>query len=190
MTVPDPLDNVAVVAARALLAVTEILDDVADSCDERFLESLLLNALNHIPDLGPQLLGCPPTARFCAGQPRVRREADIVAWDGDIAVAQLEVKTRAAVNGGPGWNQFDQYAAAAAPGTGLFVVTATRKQASLLAHSVDWSRWMILLPARVHEVTKAVIGPLPDGGGSVEQLVRSLARISHPDGTQPFTGTQ
>jgi hypothetical protein len=190
MTIPNPLEDVAVVAARALLAVTEILDDVADSCDERFLESLLLNALNHIPDLGLQLLGCPPTARYWAGQPRVRREADIVAWDGDLAVAQLEVKTRSAVNGGHDWNQFDQYAAAAAPGTSLFVLTATRKQASLLAHDVDWRRWTILLPTRVHEVTKAVVGPLPDGDGSVEQLVRSLARISHPAGTQAVTDAQ
>jgi len=143
MAVPDSLDNAAVLAARALLAVTEILDDVAASCDERLLESLLLNALNHIPDLGPQLLGCPPTA-----------------------------------NGGPDWNQFDRYAATAGPGAGLFVLTATRKQASLLTHNVDWSRWTILVPARVHEVTKAVIGPLPDGDGSVEQFVKSLARIS------------
>jgi hypothetical protein len=177
MTVSDPLDIAAVVAARALLAVTEILDEVADNCDERFLESLLINALNHIPDLGPQLLGCKPTARYRAGQPQVRREADVVAWDCDIAVAQLEVKTRANVNGGPDWNQFDRYAAAAAPGTGLFVLTATRKQASLLAHKVDWSRWTVLLAARVHEVTKAVSGSLPGGDGSVEQLVRSLARI-------------
>lgn len=182
MTTRHGLDDNAVVAARALLAVTEILDDVAAYCDERFLESLLLNALNAIPGLGPLMLGCPPEATYWAGQPKARHEADVVAWVGDTAVAQLEVKIRSNINRGDGWNQFDRYAAASAPGTGLFVLTSTHRQAKLQSLDyIDWSRWTILVPAHVHTATQQVSGTLPVGDGSVERLVRSLARIPRPE---------
>lgn len=138
----------------------------------------MLHGLRSIPQLGPRLLGCPADAVYAWGR---RGQADIVAYEGDTIRAQLEVKTRAAVNGRADWNQMDRYAAAAPAEAGRFLLTTAAHGAKLDTWTqVDWTRWTRLLLPDVARTVADLVGQLPASDGTVETLACALARLDPP----------